>query len=221
MASNKIARRDDGTGVNTDFLTSRKNIVGIVAAVAVILLHFIAGLGVLWPIVTLAAWGAGVALTPDKPQETAPALVQVPLEVQLGRTNNRNMEKLSARRPPTKVMQEAEALNLNIRFVLSEWEDIQSYPEHQQNMMEIINIYSPKIINAYCDAPDPNLDAVVDSVTDSLSTLNAAVARIRRAIVENNVRELDSHAQTLRERFGNLPGLDDYQGELDQYDGKP
>ena len=52
----------------TGFLGSRKNLRGIVAAGGIIGLHFIVGIGFLWPVVAAAAYGGVALLTPPKKQ---------------------------------------------------------------------------------------------------------------------------------------------------------
>ena len=52
----------------TGFLGSRENLRGIVAAGGIIGLHFIVGIGFLWPVVAAAAYGGVALLTPPKKQ---------------------------------------------------------------------------------------------------------------------------------------------------------
>src|SRR5699024_4906807 len=54
------------TASETGFLGSRKNLRGIVAAGGIIGLHFIVGIGFLWPVVAAAAYGGVALLTPPK-----------------------------------------------------------------------------------------------------------------------------------------------------------
>ena len=60
MATSKSSGTSSGGG----FLNSPANIVGLILAIAVVLLHLTVGLGFLWPVVAIAAWGASVALLP-------------------------------------------------------------------------------------------------------------------------------------------------------------
>ncbi|MHA2788899.1 hypothetical protein ACXZ66_07105 [Corynebacterium sp. S7] len=202
----------DDTGVNTNFFNSRKNAVGIIAAVLVIVVHLAVGLGALWPVVAIAAWGAGVALTPEKKQKELPKPVE-PAPQKLERTMNASLNKLSHANAPREVVDQARLLSQNVRFVLAEWDAVESVPEHQQNMWNIVEIYLPEVVNTYLDAPDLTLPSAVDSVVDSLQTLTGAVEQIKQAILDNNVRELDSQARMLRSKFGNLPGLNEDSAE--------
>lgn len=63
------------------YFTSRKNILGMAAAGAVIALHFVAGLGFLWPVVAAASYGGFALLTPEQSEKKQPHLEsQTPAE---------------------------------------------------------------------------------------------------------------------------------------------
>ncbi len=213
--------RPDEMGISTNFLTSRKNLVGLGAAAAVVLGHLTFGLGALWGIAALAAWGAGVSLTPEAKPKALPAPPPEPTPHKLQRDLRLSVEKLRAARPPSEVITQARMLDQSVRFVLTEWEDLETSPEHQQNMWNIVEIYLPQVIETYLDAPDLQLPAAVEGVLDSLVTLTKASDNIKQAILDNNVRELDSHARMLRSRFGNLPGLNDEPPAGNEYTKEP
>lgn len=203
-------KRPDETGISTNFLTSRKNLVGLgAAAAAVVLGHLTFGLGALWGVAALAAWGAGVSLTPEAKPKALPTPRPEPTPLKLQRTLRLSVDKLRAARPPSEVMTQARTLDQSVRFVLAEWDDLETSPEHQQNMWNIVEIYLPQVIETYLDAPNLELPAAVEGVVDSLVTLTKASDNIKQAILDNNVRELNSHARMLRSKFGNLPGLND------------
>ena len=48
------------------YFASRKNQVGLVLAILVVVLHLVVGIGIYWPVAGLAAYGAGAALTPAR-----------------------------------------------------------------------------------------------------------------------------------------------------------
>ncbi|WP_018296315.1 hypothetical protein [Corynebacterium lubricantis] len=196
----------DNTGVNTNFFKSRKNLVGIIAAVLVIVIHLAVGLGALWPVVAVAAWGAGAVLTPEKKQKELPKPA-VPAPVTLERTLQATLNQLGHANPPREVLDQARVLSQNARFVLAEWDSMESAPDQQQSVWNIIEIYLPEVVTTYLDAPDLHLPSAVDHVLDSLYTLTTALESIKQAILDNNVRALDSQARMLRSKFGNLPGL--------------
>ncbi|WIM68774.1 hypothetical protein QP027_05145 [Corynebacterium breve] len=209
------------TGVDAKFFTSRKNIVGVVAAVLVIILHLSLGLGALWPVAAVAAWGAGVALTPPKKPKPLPPPPPEDTPVTLERTLRSMYHTMESAGVPQRVVDEALELDQTVRFVLNEWHALEADPDHQTTMWNIVQIYYPQVIETYMDAPDMNLPAAMTSVIDSLDTLTGAVGSIKQAILDHNVRALDSHARTLREQFGNLPGLSDGSTPLRGYDEQP
>lgn len=192
------------------FFTSNKNLVGMGLAIAVIGAHVIIGLGFLWPIVAAAAWGAGVMLTPAPSQKTLPSVASPPLPSgeQLEQKLTENLRSLYNVDPPVPVAVQAMKLENTLRFVFEEWDDLESAPQHQQTIWSIVNIYLPEVITTYLDAPQYRSPEAADVVTGSLATLTTAAAKVKRGILDQNLRALDSQARMLREAFGDLPGLD-------------
>ncbi|WP_256019711.1 hypothetical protein [Corynebacterium sp. CCUG 65737] len=204
------------TGVGEgNFFTSRKNKVGMSLAALVIILHVIlimatgVGLGFLWPVVAVAAWGAGVALTPPSaPKAIAAPAPTEPINVQLNRDVRNTLRELVRAKPPERVLNQASELEDNMRFILDEWDELQSTPEHQQTVWNIVKIYLPEVVNTYVNAPQYHSAEAAAVMEDSLSTLTGALERIKLGVVDHSLRTMDSQARTLRETFGNLPGLD-------------
>ena len=193
-----------------NFFSSRKNIVGMVLAVLVIVMHVAFGLGFLWPVAAVAAWGAGVALTPEPGRKMImpPPQPAEPANKILKQDMKAVLRDLRQARPPEAVTQQADELEANLDFVLDEWDDLQSSPEHQQTVWNIIKIYLPEVVTTYLNAPQFQDHSAAAVMQDSLSTLTSATARIKQGILDHSLRAMDSHARTLRETFGNLPGLD-------------
>lgn len=212
----RASRADDGTGVNRgNFFTSRKNMVGMSLGVLVIMLHVIlivaagTGLGYLWPVVAAAAWGAGVALTPPEQPKALPAPEpQIPQHEELEKDLKACLRELYRAEPPADVRDQARELEKDLLFVLSEWDDLEGSPEHRLTVWNIIKIYLPEVIRTYLGAPQFRDAEAVAVMKDSLATLTGAAHRIKAGILDQNLRALDSQARTLRETFGNLPGLD-------------
>ncbi|MGI0540938.1 hypothetical protein KIP68_01290 [Corynebacterium aquatimens] len=167
-----------------------------------------------------AAWGAGVLLTPPpkQPQQKAlgpgssasakPPRRYVPAPVLLEEKLTAVAKNLRRAAPPQPVLDRMYELDTTLRFVLSEWDHIDSTPEHQQTVWNIIDIYLPEVVNTYIDAPQYQSAEAVAVVTDSLQTLTGAARRVKDGILDDNLRAMDSQARMLRETFGNLPGLD-------------
>lgn len=204
----------------SNFLVSRKNQVGLLLAILVVVLHIAFGLGPLWPVAAIAAWGAGAALTPPpKQQALPPAQVSTPqlLEDSMRETTAR----LLGANPPRPVVDQAAELGRNVAFVLSQWDHLEPTPEHRQTMWNVVKVYFPEVVDTYLDAPQFRDPSAVRVVVDSLSTLTRAAGRVRQGILDDNLRAMDSQAQYLRSELGDLPGLDSGYFSDDRYDSQP
>ena len=111
--------------------------------------------------------------------------------------------------PPASVGVQAMELEETLKFVLDEWDDLESAPQHQQTIWNIVNIYLPEVITTYLGAPQYRSPEAADVVTGSLTTLTNAAEKVKQGILDQNLRALDSQARALREAFGDLPGLDE------------
>lgn len=202
---------DSGQGSGGSFFTSRKNLVGMTLAVLVIVLHLAIGLGFLWPVAAAAAWGAGVALTPlpERKQLGASSTPMLPAPVELDGKLTEALKPLYDVRPPKPVGPQARELDKTLRFVLRNWDDLNSAPQHQQNIWDIINIYLPEVVTTYLDAPQYRSPEAVKVMSGSLGTLTSAADKVKQGILDQNLRAMDSQARTLREAFGDLPGLEE------------
>lgn len=210
MASSNVTVGSIGSAVGRYFI-SAKNQVGMVLAILVIVLHLVVGLGDLWPVAALVAYGAGAALAPapKRRELTESQPTPVVLEESLRRTS----AQLAMARPPREVMAQSETLQEYVRFVLAEWDHLEPTPEHRQTIWNVVQVYYPEVVKTYLEAPQYRDPAAVSVVVDSLSTLTRAAWRIRQGILDDNLRAMDSQAQFLRQELGDLPGLDDsYHG---------
>lgn len=235
-----------------NFFFSSKNLVGMGLATAALVGGAATGVAALpLAVAGAAAWGAGVALTPQQRQnrnqshtvsyaapssnsssrffssEPAPVAVPqqpiTPTDIQLRESLSKTSKNLLRASPPREVTERMETLANELRFCLDEWSDLQHAPQHQQTIWNIIEIYLPEVIHTYLDAPQYRSPEAVAVMNDSLGTLTKAAGRIKDAILDDNLRAMDSQARTLRETFGDLPGLDTgYSGDavMDEYDGR-
>ncbi|SDS10432.1 hypothetical protein [Corynebacterium timonense] len=204
-----MATSKQSGGGFSEFLRSRKNQVGMVCAILVVVLHIAFGLGFLWPIAAVAAYGAGAALTPPQKQKELPPAPLVPTPQLLEDAYRRTTAQLRQAEPVDDVLYQAYALEDNIRFVLGQWEHLEPTPQHRQTIWNIVKIYYPEVVGTYLAAPNFREERAVAVVVDSLSTLTQAAERIKNGIVEDNLRAMDSQANFLRVELGELPGLDD------------
>lgn len=203
-----MATSNPGAG-SANFFTSRQNLVGMILAVVVIALHLTVGLGYLWPVAAVAAWGAGVALTPPPQNKALEARNQtmLPAPVDLTQKLNASLDTLNNARPPKPVSDQAREMENNLRFVLANWDDLEAAPLHQQTIWDIVSIYLPQVVDTYLDAPQYRSPEAVDVMAGSLRTLTSAAGKVKQGILDQNLRAMDSQARTLREAFGDLPGL--------------
>lgn len=202
---------------STNYLLSRKNQVGLLVAILVVVLHIAFNFGPFWPVAALAAYGAGAALTPPPKQQALPPAA-TPTPALLGEALRETSAQLYNAAPPAAVVRQAKELEANVRFVLGEWDHLAPTPEHRQTIWDVVKVYYPEVTKTYVSAPqrqDPRAAAVV---TDSLTTLTSAVGRIKQGILDDNLRAMDSQAKFLRNQLGALPGLDGGEHQAGGYD---
>ena len=190
---------------STPFLLSRPNLVGVIVAVLIVIIHVTVGLGALWPLVAVCGWGASVLLVPAPAQKQLPPAPAVPTQVQLEQTLEATLRKLEAAEVPDKVAAKADELRTAVKFVLFHWDDLEDEPNHQLTMSDVVQVYFPQVVNDYADVPNVLHPDAVASVVSALDSLIDAVSRIRTAIVQDSLDTLSSNAQLLRDRFATNP----------------
>lgn len=203
--------RPSSQGVNPvgAYLASRRNQVGLLLAIVVVVLHIAFGFGAYWPIAALAAYGAGAALTPPPKRPEVGTAPVVPTPQLLADTLTATTQRLLAAAPPAGVVKRARELDANARFVLGEWDHLEPTPGHRQTMWNIIQVYYPEITATFLDGSHYRDPRAVAVMVDSLTTLSQAAGRIKQGILDDNLRAMDSQAQYLRTQLGALPGLDE------------
>lgn len=198
------------------FLFSRRNIVGVVLAAAVIVLHLVVGLGVLWPVVAAAGYGAGVALTPARRRRElttveGPALAGVD-ELRVGAA--RQIERLKAHSVPRTVIHALADFEVSALKVLDNWAELVDFPEHQVTVRAMITRYMPELVDSYLRIPDRTEPRAVNDIISSLNLLRDEAEHIYEGILENNLNRLEDHGRVLRMQFGRLPETDPGRGTL-------
>ncbi|MGV0393943.1 hypothetical protein [Corynebacterium riegelii] len=202
---------------SSNYFLSRKNQVGLLLAILVVALHLVIGFGVFWSVAALAAYGAGAVLTPA-PRQQALQPPMTPTPQLLSGVLRETSSKLFRAKPPAVVVAKAKELESNVRFVLSEWDHLDSTPEHRQTMWNVVKVYYPEITTTFLDSPQHSDGRAAAVMADSLTTLASAVDRIKTGILDDNLRAMDSQAQFLRTELGALPGLNDGFEEAEGYD---
>ena len=202
---------------STNYLLSRKNQVGLLIAILVVVLHIAFNFGPFWPVAAIAAYGAGAALTPPPKQQALPPAA-TPTPALLGDALKETAAQLRQAAPPAAVVRQAKELEDNVRFVLGEWDHLTPTPEHRQTIWDVVKVYYPEVTQTYLSAPQRHDPRAVAVVTDSLTTLTSAVGRIKQGILDDNLRAMDSQAKFLRNQLSALPGLDGGEESADRYD---
>lgn len=210
MATSKSSGTSSGGG----FLNSPANIVGLVLAIAVVLLHLIVGLGFLWPVVAIAAWGASVALLPrqskgaQKSVSSAPkpAVAQRrPLNpVELRRNLHRTLGRLFDAQPGEALGNAANDPGATLESVLSEWKYLKDYPEQKVVIGGIIQEYLPQTVNSYLAVPERLRHKAENPARESIDLLHSAVQKIQDAIGQDNLIALEGQRDTLAIQFGKV-----------------
>lgn len=191
---------------DTSFFRSRKNFVGMLVAAAVVGLHLVLGLGVLWPVVALAGWGAGVALTPSPQQPELPAASERPGARELLDRLEYESRGLYANGPAHAVIDSMAALKGALTDVLDAWDRLADVPEQRVVVETIVNDYLPGTIDRYLAISDRAHPTAVTETAESLTILREEVERIREAVVSDTLRDLEDQTRALRIQFGRLPG---------------
>ncbi|BAU95758.1 hypothetical protein N24_1496 [Corynebacterium suranareeae] len=186
------------------FFFSRKNLAGIAIATLIIALHLLIGLGVFWPIVAVAGYGAAVALIPSKPQQQA-SIPTLESPATLAARAKELVSSLSRHGAATPAVEALDDLNQSLQLVIENWSRLNNFPEHQVTIRSIINQYIPGVIDAYLSIPTRNDPRAVEDLIESFTLLNSETMKIFNAIQEQGLNNLEDHGRALRMQFGQLP----------------
>ena len=210
MATSKSSGTSSGGG----FLNSPANIVGLILAIAVVLLHLTVGLGFLWPVVAIAAWGVSVALLPRQSKEAQKSVSSAPKpEVpqrrplnpsELRRNLHRTLGRLFDAQPGEALGNAANDLGATLESVLSEWKYLKDYPEQKVVIGGIIQEYLPQTVNSYLAVPERLRHKAENPARESIDLLHSAVQKIQDAIGQDNLIALEGQRDTLAIQFGKV-----------------
>ncbi len=210
MATSKTSGTSSGGG----FLNSPANIVGLILAIAVVLLHLTVGLGFLWPVVAIAAWGASVALLPRQSKGAQKSVSSAPKpEIpqrrplnpsELRRNLHRTLGRLFDAQPGEALGNAANDLGATLESVLSEWKYLKDYPEQKVVIGGIIQEYLPQTVNSYLAVPERLRHKAENPARESIDLLHSAVQKIQDAIGQDNLIALEGQRDTLAIQFGKV-----------------
>lgn len=214
MATSKSSGTSSGTSSGGGFLNSPANIVGLILAIAVVLLHLTVGLGFLWPVVAIAAWGASVALLPRQSKGAQKSVSSAPKpEIpqrrplspsELRRNLHRTLGRLFDAQPGEALGNAANDLGATLESVLSEWKYLKDYPEQKVVIGGIIQEYLPQTVNSYLAVPERLRHKAENPARESIDLLHSAVQKIQDAIGQDNLIALEGQRDTLAIQFGKV-----------------
>lgn len=214
MATSKSSGNSSGTSSGGGFLNSPANIVGLILAISVVVLHLVVGLGFLWPVVAIAAWGASVALLPRQSKGAQKSVSSAPKpEVpqrrplnpsELRRNLHRTLGRLFDAQPGEALGNAANDLGATLESVLSEWKYLKDYPEQKVVIGGIIQEYLPQTVNSYLAVPERLRHKAENPARESIDLLHSAVQKIQDAIGQDNLIALEGQRDTLAIQFGKV-----------------
>lgn len=214
MATSNSSGTSSDKSSGGGFLNSPANIVGLILAISVVVLHLVVGLGFLWPVVAIAAWGASVALLPRQSKGAQksvgsapkPALAQRrPLNpVELRKSLHRTLGTLFEQDPGEALGNAANDLGATLESVLSEWKYLKDYPEQKVVIGGIIQEYLPQTVNSYLAVPERLRHKAENPARESIDLLHSAVQKIQDAIGQDNLIALEGQRDTLAIQFGKV-----------------
>lgn len=201
---------------DSSFLRSRKNKLGITAAVGVVALHLVVGLGFLWPVVAAASYGGVALMTPPKktpePPEPSPAdqarELETILYAQLGLVGNV---------APAAVQNKFLDMYEDLHWILEHWEHYTESWAAQASIRSIIQEHIPDVLDAYMEVIGRDKQENIKDIDETLDILQKEAVRIRHAAEENSVSALRERTLAVKLQYGVMPVVEDN----DRYDEKP
>lgn len=191
------------TSRGSRYLFSTKNIAGLGLAVLAVLAQVVFGLGPLWPVIVVAAYGVGALVAPTTPITIAlggGGASREELEDQLkslGRT-------VGDKRLENDLMTSLSTVLTNLRDIVSRWTDLASAPDQQHTVQQIIGDYLPTSLQTYLNLP-PGFTQTNpkphDELLDQLRLLSTETGKIRDAVYARTLDALSDQGRFLREKF--------------------
>lgn len=204
------------------FFFSRRNMVGMLLAVVVVVLHLVLGLGFLWPVAALAAWGAGALLTPPE-KENLRAVPRDAREVpgerlrptepdDLRRYLDRDVRRWERRRLPPAITDALTGAYSNLVDALGKWDRLDSSTRHRVIVQHIVTDDLPDVMDGYLAIPRedrPRAEADVVSLLGLLAAQAGEALEEARAAFNAELHELDEKRLRMELQYGALPELKD------------
>lgn len=179
----------------SNWFFSRRNVVGLILAIVAVVIHLAVGLGTLWPVIAIAAWGVGVALTPSAPQ---PALAPPSTLVDAIDASTLHFRALGIGQSSER---ELGQLKWTIGQLERHMDELAAQPILLQTVNEIAYSHVPTLEAAFEEVPDIARGQALDELDSSLQLLNEEAAKILNAIVQQKFRGLEGQRAELEQKF--------------------
>lgn len=167
----------------------------MILAIVAVLVHLLVGLGILWPVIALCAYGIGVALTPSpsQPALTAPSTLVDALEAATLRFRALGIGQSSER--------ELGQLKWTVGQLERHMDELAAQPILLQTVNEIAYSHVPTLEAAFEEVPDIARGHAIGELDSSLRLLNEEAAKILNAIVQQKYRGLEDQRAQLEQKF--------------------
>jgi len=189
------------------------------AAGAVIALHFVAGLGFLWPVVAAASYGGFALLTPEQSEKKQPHL-----ESQTPAEQARNLEKILYAQlgmvgnvAPLAVQNKFLDVYEALQWVLEHWDRYGDSWAARASVESIIQEHIPDGMDAYLQVINRENEAHISDVNHTLDIFEKEAKRIRQAAEDDSVSALRERTLAVKLQYGVMPVVEDTDG----YDEQP
>jgi hypothetical protein len=187
-----------------------KNLTGLGLAVLALGAHLAFGLGPLWPLVVVAAYGVGALVAPrdrvDLRLGLGAAASAAQLRDQLGVL--RRSLRGPAGRLDADLRTSLDGVLGNLDEIVAHWDELAGAPDQQHTVAQMIADYLPTSVQAYLNLPRAVTATRVagrrsahDELADQLGILSAESGRIRDAVYARTVEALTDQGRFLRDKF--------------------
>ena len=192
------------------WIGSTKNLVGLGLAVLALGAHLAVGLGALWPVVVVAAYGVGALVAPrgqvDLRLGLGATASAVELKEQLGLLR-RSLRGPSGRLDPD-LRASLDGVLATLDEVVGRWDELSGAPDQQHTVAQMIADYLPTSVQTYLNLPRAVTAARTagrrsahDELADQLGILQRESGRIRDAVYARNLDALNDQGRFLRDKF--------------------
>lgn len=192
------------------WIVSTKNLVGLGLAIVAVGAQLLVGLGVLWPVVVVAAYVVGALLAPPQRVGLRLDLGASPSSAELARQLHVLQQSLrgpSGRLDPD-LQERLDGVLGNLEEIVARWDQLAGAPDQQRMIVAMITDYLPTSVETYLNLPraltvvraSGRRDAH-DELLDQLGILQTESGRVRDAVYAQTVEALANQGQFLRDKF--------------------